>query len=155
MHRFVTTASVVAALLLFGSAARAGVTVCNEFPATIHVAFASQDNGSYTAAGWWTVPQNACQEVGFTLQGDTLYYAANSDEYKSGRDTKRDHWGNKLQLFVSSKKFNFTDAAKARPGAKAEMFSFAKMAQQPPGKNVAITMHFKQSGTSIEFKPTQ
>jgi len=155
-HQLAKIASAIAALLLFGSAARADIRICNEFPATIHVALAGADNGSYAAAGWWTVSENACQDVvGFTVQGDTIYYSADSDDYKSGRDTKRDHWGNKLQLFVSEKKFDFTDADKPRRGAKAQMFSSATMSQQPPSKDVAITLHFKQNGTSIEFKPKQ
>ncbi len=154
MRRLATTASAIAAFLFLGSSAWADIKVCNEALATIHVAFANQDNGGYTAAGWWAVPKDACQDVDFTLQGDTLYYAADSDSYKSGRDTKRDHWGNKLKLFVGSKKFNYTDAEKSRRGAKAEMFSSATTTPSKPAIEpapVAITVHFKPGGTSIEF----
>jgi uncharacterized membrane protein len=156
MKPLATTALTIAVSLLLGSAASADITVCNEFLATIHVTLANQEGGSYTAAGWWTVPKNSCQDVDFTLQGDTLHYTADSDDYKSGRDTKHDHWGNKVQLFVGSrvsKKFSFTNAEKSRPGAKPEMFSSATMTQQPQPKAVAITVHFKQGGTSIDFTP--
>ena len=77
-----------------------------------------------------------------------LVYAADSDSYKSGRDTKHDHWGNKVKLYVGRNKFDFTGAEKPRRGAKAEMFSSASSQLQDP----AITLHFKSGGTSIEFK---
>ena len=132
------------------------VRVCNEFLATIHVALAQQEGGSYTSVGWWTVPKNSCQDIDFTFLGDTLYYAADSDDYKSGRELRHDPWGNKIQLFFGSrgsKKFGFTNAEKSRPGAKSEMFSSATMTQHTKPKAVAITAHFKQGGTSIDFTP--
>ncbi len=155
MRRLATIASAIAASMLVGSAAQADIKVCNEFLTTIHVAFANRDTDSYTAAGWWSIPKDGCQDVDFTLRGDTLYYAADSDDYKSGRDTKRDHWGNKVQLFVGGNKFNFTNAEKSRRGARAEMFSAATMTLQPSPDAVAITVHFKQGGTSVAFTPKQ
>jgi uncharacterized membrane protein len=151
MRHLATAMSTIVTFLSLSSAAFADITVCNESPATIHVAFANQDAGSYTAAGWWTVAPDACQDVQFTLQGDTLYYTADSDSYKSGRYTKRDHWGNKLKLFVGRKTFSFSDADKRHPGTKAEMFSSATKSQQPPGKDVAISVHFKPGGTTVVF----
>jgi uncharacterized membrane protein len=151
----VLAASAVAISLLLAPAASANVTVCNEFLASIHVAFANETGGSYTASGWWTVAKDSCQDVDFTLQGDTLYYAANSDDYKVGRDTKHDHWGNKVQLFVSTGKFNLTNAEKNRRGAKPVMFSSATATQQTPSTVVAITVHFKSGGTSISFTSKQ
>ncbi len=156
MKHLATTASSVAALLALGSVAQADIRVCNEFVAAIHVALAKQEGGSYTVGGWWTVPKNSCQDVDFTLEADTLYYAADSDDYRSGRETRHDHWGNKIQLFVGSRfgnKFNFANADKGRAGAKPEMFSSATMTQQSQPKAVAITVHFKQGGTSIDFTP--
>ncbi len=151
----VTTVSVAAALLLLGTAARADVKVCNEFVTTVHVAFASHDDAGYRTEGWWTVPKDTCQDIDFTFSGNTLYYTAHSDEYRSGRFTKRDHWGNKLQLFVGSKKFSFTNADQRRRGAKADMFSSASGSSQLSPEAVVVTVHFKSGGTTVEFKPKQ
>lgn len=150
MRRVTTTASAIAAWLALGSAAHAGVTICNEFHAPTRVAFAYQDKDGYTAAGWWRVAKDACQEVDFTPQSDTFFYAANSDSYKSGRDTKRYHWGNKLRLFVSDKDFNFTNAEKSRRGTKAEMFSPTNITTSQT--NTSITIRLKEGGTTIESK---
>src|SRR5262249_54442517 len=83
----------------------------------------------------------------------TLHYAADSDAYRNAGGTLREHWGNVLKLFVSSKDFNYANAEKRRPGAKAEMFSSitapSKPAIEPPP--VAVTLHFKQSDTSVDF----
>ncbi len=151
MRRAATAISATGILLLLGSAAHANVTICNEFSTTIRVAFANQVNGSYAAAGWWAIKTDECQEVDFTLVGNTLYYAADSDSYRSGRGMKRDHWGNKLQLFVGSKNFKVADAEKERRGAKPEMFSSAVMTGAATANKVAITVRFKQGGTSISF----
>lgn len=153
MRRLATFASVIAAFLLSGSTASADVKICNQFMATIHVALADLSGGSFTAAGWWTVPPDACLDANFTLRGDTIYYAADSDGYKSGRETRRDHWGNRVKLFVGSKDFNFTDADKSRRGAKAEMFSSAGLVARPPAIEpppVDVTVSFKPGGSSVD-----
>jgi uncharacterized membrane protein len=154
MLRLASPACAIAALLLFGAPAAAQVKICNEFVATIHVAFARQDHNGYTAVGWWNVPKGVCQTTTYTLQGgDTLHYAADSDGYRSAGGTRRDHWGNAVKLFVGSKDFNYTNAEKSRSGAKAEMFGTftapAKPAIEPPP--VAATLHFKPGGTSVDF----
>ncbi len=147
MRHFATIAAAIAALLGLGSAARANISVCNEYSATIHVALANQVSGSYTATGWWTVPKSACQDVDFTLQSPTFFYVAVSDD--------NEHWGNKVQLYVSTKmtgKFNYTNADKRRSGAKAEMFGSATMGQdQSLAKLATLTLHIKNDGSSIEF----
>jgi uncharacterized membrane protein len=146
-----TVAAAVAALLALSSAARANISVCNDHSATIHVALANQVNGSYTASGWWTVPKNACQVVDFTLQNSTFYYVAVSDD--------NEHWGNKVQLYVSTNmtgKFNYANADKSRSGAKAEMFGSASMGQdQSLSKLATLTLHIKNDGSSIEFTTKQ
>src|SRR5690349_20791905 len=121
MHRLAKSAPLTAAILLLGSPASAEIKICNEFLATVHVAFAEQDKDGYRTAGWWVVPKDTCRDADFELHGDTLYYTADSDSYKSGRDTKHDHWGNKLKLFVGgSNQFSYSNAEKSRRGAKAE-----------------------------------
>jgi uncharacterized membrane protein len=148
MRRLSTVAYTTAALVLLGSAARADIIVCNGFLAPINVAFGYQDQGSFTSAGWWSVGPDACQVVDFAFQGTALYYTADSD-YKDGPNNVHDHWGNKVQLFVASKNFNFTDADKSRNDANAEMFSLAEIAPQLQGKAVTITFRFTQGNTTI------
>jgi hypothetical protein len=144
----------IAALLLLGSAARATVTVCNEDSATIHVAFANEVNFSYTTTGWWAVPLDSCQDVDFTLQGDTLYFTADSDVYTNNGRTVTNHWGtSQLSLFVSSHhtgKFNYTNAQKSRGGAKSEQFQ-PDSAGDHPEKLAKITVHIKKVGSSVDF----
>lgn len=152
MKSFAPIGLAIAATLVPG-AAIAEVTVCNEIPAAIHVAFAYQNNGAFTAEGWWTVASNACQDVPFTLQGDTLYYTAHSDSYRDGRDTKHQHWGNKLQLYVGNRNFTFSEADKSRRGAKPEMFSSASRSQQQEGMDLLITVFFKPGGTTVSMSP--
>jgi uncharacterized membrane protein len=155
MRHLATVPWTIGAFLVLGSAAWADITVCNDFRAPIHVAFAYQNQGNFTAAGWWSVEPNACEAVDFAFQGSTLYYAADSDEYKDGRFTKRDHWGNKVKLFVNKKNFNSDNAGDSRHGAKAEMFSLAEIAQVVPGKPPKITFHFTPGNTSITVKQSQ
>ena len=151
MHRLASLACVIAGLLLSGSPAAAQVNICNEFVATIHVALARQDHNGYAAVGWWDVPKGLARPPPTRSRAATpSNYAANSDGYKGAGGTRRDYWGNAVKLFVDSKDFNFTNAEKTRPGAKAEMFgSFtapAKPAIEPPP--VAATLHFKPGGTA-------
>lgn len=153
MRHLTRIAASVAAVVFMGSAARAEITVCNDFQAPIHVAFAYENEGRYTAAGWWSVEPQACQPVDFAFQGAALYYAADSDNYKEGRLTKHDHWGNKVKLYVTKKDFKFDDAGQRRRGASAEMFSSAALTQPPQGKSLSITCHFKSGGTTIVTKP--
>jgi uncharacterized membrane protein len=152
MRHLATAASVIAALSVIGSPARATVTVCNEAPAMIHVAFASQVNGSYTTTGWWSVPLNVCQDVDFTLLGGTLYFTADSDTWVDNGRKVTTHWGSDMQLYVSSNrssKFNYTKAEKSRPGAKAETFQPDSFDDSE--KLVAIKVHIRKVGSSVEF----
>lgn len=78
------TAAATAAILSFGSAARADISVCNDFVATIHVALAYPNGDKFTAAGWWNVDSNKCVDVNFSFSGDALYYSADSNNYRQG-----------------------------------------------------------------------
>ena len=144
----IVTAAIVT-LLFIGSEAQAEISVCNDFRARIHVAFAYQNQRNFPAAGWWSVEPNTCQTVDFPFQGSTLYYAADSDDYKDGRETAHDHWGNKIKLFVSDKKFDFDDADSPRRGATAEMFSLYEIPQSYLGKPTTIAFHFVSGNTNI------
>jgi uncharacterized membrane protein len=146
---------VASAYLSLSAPARADITICNEFTAPIHVALAYENQGSFTAAGWWEVGPNACEPADFAFEGSKLYYAADSDDYRSGRFTKHDHWGNKTKLFVSKKKFNSENVERSRSGARAEMFSFVEVSQPTPEKPPKITFHFRSGGTTIEVKPSK
>jgi hypothetical protein len=147
--------AVGAALLVLGSAAQAAPTMsaCNKAMATIHVAFANQVNGSFTTAGWWAVPRNACQQGDFTQQGNTLYFAADSDGYQVPQGTATDHLGFQVELYVGSNRdgrFGYTDADKSRSGAMLEKFQTDEITD-PLDKVTAITVNLEVGHSSVEF----
>ena len=148
-RRLATAAAAVAISLVFGSAAKAGIMVCNDIGAPIHVAFGYPAQDGVTASGWWNVEPGECQPVDFQLQGATLYYSANSDGYRDGRMTTRDHWGNKERLFVTRAKFDFDNADRSHRGSRAEMFSAYEVPPSYLGKPMAITFHFVHGSTTI------
>jgi uncharacterized membrane protein len=153
MTKSLTAAMAVTAFLVLGSAAKAAnIVVCNDIRAPIHVAFAYQAQGGFTAAGWWNVEPNECQPVDFVFEGATLYYAANSDGYRDGRMTSRDHWGNKEELFVTRAKFDFDNAERSRRSTRPEMFSSYEIPQGFAGKPATVTLHFVHGSTSITIK---
>lgn len=147
--RLVTATAALAMSLGLATEANAEIMVCNDFQAMIHVAFAYPGGEGFTAAGWWDVKPNDCQRVDFEFQGASLYYAANSDSYRDGRETSRDHWGNKERLFVTKTKFNFDHAETDRRGAKSEMFSAYQIPAVHLGKPATITLHFVHGSTTI------
>jgi uncharacterized membrane protein len=153
MRHPATAATAILLLLGFGSAARATITVCNESSATAHVAFADQVKGSYTTTGWWSIPLDACQDVDFTLQGDTLFFTADSDGYPVPAGIAHEHWGEQVQLYVGSdqsQKFTYTDAQMSRSGAQIEKFQ-TNAITVPPDKLVGIKVHLKKVGSSVEI----
>jgi len=149
MRRLATATSIIAAFLLLGSAARADIMVCNDFRAPIHVAFASQDKGRFNAAGWWTVAPKTCHAVDFAFRGATLYYTADSDSYQDGSATSKVHWGNVVQLFVTSEDFKLDNAEASRDGATAQKFSLAEIPLQFGENPVTMTLHFAQGSTTV------
>jgi uncharacterized membrane protein len=154
-YRAVAAAFVVAfvvAFLAFGSAARADISICNDFVASIDVALAYPTDEAFVGAGWWRVEPNKCISPNFAFHGDALYYTADSDDYKEGNKSFADHWGNKINLYVTDKAFN-TDAADRPWGtAKSEMFSAVELTDQQKGKALVITLHFSKGTTSIDVK---
>jgi uncharacterized membrane protein len=153
MTKSLTAAAAIATFLVLGSAAKADIVVCNDIGAPIHVAFAyPAQGGGFTAAGWWNVEPNECHPVDFLLDGPALYYSANSDGYRDGRMTSRDHWGNKEELFVPKTKFDFDNAERIRRSARPEMFSSYEIPQGFTGKPTTITLHFVHGSTSITIK---
>ncbi len=149
MRRLATATSMIAAFLLLGSAARADIMVCNDFRAPIHVAFASKNKGGFSAAGWWTVAPKDCQAVNFAFRGATLFYTADSDSYQVGNAVGQNHWGNVVQLFVTSEDFKLDNADVSRDGAKAEKFSLAEIPPLFGGNPVTITIHFSQGSVTV------
>src|SRR6516165_8549374 len=139
----------IAVFVFVESGAKADISVCDDFRARIQVAFAYQSQRNVPASGWWSVEPNACQTVDFSFQGATLYYAADSDDYKDGTATSRDHWGNKIKLFVGDMKFDFDDAQTPRSGTTTKMFSLYEIPQQFLGKPTTITFHFVSGKTNI------
>lgn len=135
------------------SAALADISVCNDFRARVHVALASENGGAFHAAGWWAVDPNACRDIDFPFQGAVLYYTADSDPYREGNKTLRDHWGNKKELFVGTKDFKFDHAEQRQPGSKPTKFSFATVSEKLQSKPISIVIRFMSGNTSITVKP--
>jgi uncharacterized membrane protein len=152
MRRLVTATVAIAILLVLGSIAEADIMVCNDIGAPIHVAFANRVQDSFSASGWWSVGPNDCIPVDFQFQGTTLYYSADSDDYRDGRATSRDHWGNKVRLFVTRTKFDFDNADRSRRGTRAEMFSSYDVPQSYSEKSAVITFRFIHGSTTISAK---
>ena len=139
----------VAIFLFAGTAAKAELSVCNDFRARIHVAFAYPNQRDVPASGWWSVEPNACQTIDFKFEGATLYYTADSDSYRDSSKTSRDHWGNKIKLFVRDTKFDFDDAQTRRHGTTGEMFSSYVIPQQYIGRFTKLEFHFVSGKTNI------
>jgi hypothetical protein len=72
-----------------------------------------------------------------------------SEDYKDGAATSRDHWGNKLKLSVGDARFDFEDGLSWGDGATTKMFSQYEIPQQYLGKPMAIVFHFASGKTSI------
>ena len=150
--RHLRAIAAVAVFLAAGSAARAEISICNDFRARIHVAFGYQNQRSIPASGWWVIEPNVCQRVEFTYQGATLYYTAESDEYQEGAGTSHDHWGNKISLYVTDRRFDVDDAQTPRSGATTKMFSLYQIPPQYLGKPASIAFHFSSGSTNITIK---
>ncbi|MCC1494100.1 DUF1036 domain-containing protein [Cognatishimia sp. F0-27] len=70
-----------------GSAAWAGVTVCNETGSARSIAIGYEaSDGTWTSEGWWNVANGACQAVfdGVLGRNDLYYRAERSDESFTG-----------------------------------------------------------------------
>lgn len=145
-----TTASVFS--LGFYAAAYADIVACNNFRAPICLALAYDSDGGVASAGWWRLEPNSCRDIDFAFKGASLYNTADSEPYKDGGKTYRDHWGNKKELFVSSKDFKTNEAHRRWRGAKPMMFSQTELSPQQQAKPVVITYHFTPGRTTTEIK---
>jgi tetratricopeptide (TPR) repeat protein len=154
MNRLVGVASALAALLLLDAAPGSEISICNDFKARIYVALAFEDQGNFTGAGWWTVEPNKCEPAVFPFPGGSLYYAADSDQYPAANvGTSQDHWGNKTNLFITTKRFNFDHAERNRPDTSGELFSSVSVPDEQPTKPLKITLHFLPGKSSVSFGP--
>jgi uncharacterized membrane protein len=147
------TALVIIAQFGLSSAALADISVCNDFRVRVRVALAFENGGAFPAAGWWAVDPKACRDIDFPFQGAVLYYTADSDPYREGNKTLRDHWGNKKELFVGNKDFKFDHAERRQPGSKPAKFGLATVSEQLQSKPVSIVIRFTSGNTSVTIKP--
>jgi uncharacterized membrane protein len=142
----------IAAQVALSSATLADISICNDFRARIRAALAQEEAGAFRAAGWWAVDPNACRDIDFPFQGAVLYYTADSDTYREGNKTLRDHWGNKQELFVGNKDFKFTNAEKRQPNAKPAKFSLVSVSEKLQAKPVVIVIRFTSGSTTVTVK---
>jgi len=140
------------AQVALSSATLADISICNDFRARIRAALAHEESGAFRAAGWWAVDPNACREIDFPFQGAVLYYAADSDPYREGNKTLRDHWGNKKELFVGNKDFKFDRADQGQSGAKPAKFSTVTVSDKLQSKPVIIVIRFTAGSTTVTVK---
>jgi uncharacterized membrane protein len=140
-------------LLALSTISRAASTVCNETTSAIHVAMADKVADSFTTSGWWTVPENSCQEIDFVLGSTTVYFTADTDSYMQNGESVHGHWGGGVQLYVSPDKnsrFSYPNADKQRNGAIVEGFQ-PDDGPASPAKITAFTVHIQMSHTSVQF----
>jgi uncharacterized membrane protein len=149
-RRLAPAAAAIAGSLLIGAAPQSEISLCNDFHAKIFVALAYLDQGTFTARGWWSVDPHRCEPADFLFPGSTVYYAADSEDYKQDGKTMTDHWGNKTQLFVSNNKFKFDRAENSRDGASGEMFSLVELTEKQQLRPVKMTFHFTSGSTTID-----
>jgi tetratricopeptide (TPR) repeat protein len=147
------TGSAAASVPAPAPASGSDISVCNGFSVRIYVALAfPTTQGNFTAAGWWSVDPNQCTAPDFAFQGATLYYAADSDNFSQGGKTVQEHWGGTTNLYVSSLKFNYTNAQTDRSGAHGEMFSSVQLKPQLQTVPVTITFRFVPGNTDIDIE---
>jgi len=152
MQRFVMRIAAFVLLLAPMSAAYADIVVCNDFRVRVRVALAFEGPSGIASAGWWSVEPNACKDIDFAFPGASFYYAADSDSYKEGGSSMRDHWGNKKELFVPTKDFKTDDAGRKRRDAKPVKFSEVRLSELQQSKPVVITLRFSSGTTTTQIK---
>jgi uncharacterized membrane protein len=150
-RRLTPVAAAIAGSLFIGASPQTEISLCNDFHSKVFVALAYLDQGTFTARGWWSVDPHRCEPADFLFPGSTIYYTADSDDYKQDGKTMTDHWGNKTQLFVSNKKFNFDHAENPRDGASGESFSLIELSEKQQLRPVKITFHFTSGSTTTDI----
>jgi uncharacterized membrane protein len=151
LRRLAPVAAAIVGSLFIGASPQTEISICNDFHSKVFVALAYLDQGTFTARGWWSVDPHRCEPADFLFPGSTIYYTADSDDYKQDGMTMTDHWGNKTQLFVSNKKFNFDHAKNPRDGASGESFSLIELSEKQQLKPVKITFHFTSGSTTTDI----
>jgi uncharacterized membrane protein len=152
VRRLTPVAAAIAGSLFVGAAPQSEISLCNDFHAKIFVALAYLDQGTFTARGWWSIDPHKCEPADFLFPGSTIYYTADSDDYKEGGKSMTDHWGNKTQLYISDKKFKFDHAENSRDGTSGEMFSLVDLTEKQQLKPVTITFHFTSGSTTTDVE---
>lgn len=131
----------------------ADITVCNEFPRPVFMAFAWQDqNGVWISRGWRKVETRACETDPFNLSGLKLrsfYFRGETDWYGVGRGSRRKNsWGKGGKDFaVRDNVFQFANADRDRRGARFVPFSSSAKSTSGP-VNVRITIDRDGKGTT-------
>jgi hypothetical protein len=147
---------VLAAVLICAPATpglAADVTVCNEFPRPVFMAFAWQDrDGAWISRGWRKIQTGACETDPFNLSDLKLrgfHYRGETDWYRVNRRTRRKNtWGKTGKSFlVRDSAFHFTNADRNRRGARLVPF-IASMTSTSGPVSVRITINRDGEGTT-------
>jgi uncharacterized membrane protein len=105
----------------------ADITVCNEFPRPVFMAFAWQERGGgWVSRGWRKVETGKCENDPFNLSELKLtgfFYRGETDWYQVERSRRKNSWGKTGKSFlVMDKAFQFANADKAQRNARLEPF---------------------------------
>lgn len=93
---------------------------CNKYAETVYVAFAFQQNGDWTSAGWLKVASNTCRAARVVAN----YYRAETESRSLGGGASEQHtWGTTRRFCVGDAKFMFHHADAPCSGARFKEYS--------------------------------
>jgi uncharacterized membrane protein len=110
-------------------AAEGDIMFCNKFSHRLYVAVAYPQSSAvpdfvwYLARGWLQLEPGECYVFDSALRTNTLYYHAETDRYKEGKNKTKMTWGNEKQFAVRDAHFHLYDAEKKFPGTYLAKFS--------------------------------
>lgn len=122
------------------------ITTCNDFRATVFVAFAYPEDGVWTSRGWLRVRPESCKNA--KLPATEFSFHAETDWYPNGRHNSRNEWGGSRRFCVSdgSVAFAFHPAGRCDGGRQAK-FS----ATLGSDRNLRLTISKDGRSTLITF----
>lgn len=133
-------------LLCMISAANAGIVFCNQFPKTVYVAIAyQQEGGGWISRGWLSVDTGDCNTFDSAIRVKTFYFRGITDP---SRDASRhlgiSTWG-KGKSFATWDKYNFQyyDAENRVLNSTLEPFT---QGPETEGDSVSATVTFPADG---------
>lgn len=140
---------VLAVSTLWGTASRAEIIFCNQFPHLIYVAMAyQQTGGSFMSRGWMSLSPGDCSRFDSALRVKTFYFRAESERYRDDRGQRTKYvWGKGRAFAISENNFQYYDAEHQ---SKATLAEFTQGPEAESG-DVSAKVTFREGGTAVEF----